>query len=248
MNIGIVSPYLIIRRALCALSATEKDIHVVLDVDNALDSFEQIQKARPQILLIDTLSPGSELETVCGVRKLFPEMRILLLTDTVDEEFELRAIKAGAWGCVSKKADPQILEKALKVVANGEIWVRHNVATRIIGKVMQWQESEEGSSSKLTQREWEILALVAHGYRNKEIAGRLLISENTAKTHLGTIYRKLQVSTRLEAALHYFHQAKHDGNRPLALLPRAAAKPCLLPRAETRGPVGVKPQHSHTQH
>jgi DNA-binding NarL/FixJ family response regulator len=205
MKIGVVSPLALTRKTLCAWLTEVKDLCVVLDVASLFNGLELIQECRPDILVIDAVNPASDLEMVSQVAKLFPGTKVLLLSDEAGEEFELRAIKAGAHGSVSKRSEPQVLERALKIVGEDEIWVSHHVATRIISEFRQYQDQRlEGSSEELTHREEEILVLLAEGYHNKEIAGRLFISENTVKTHLNAIYRKLQVNTRLEAALQYF--------------------------------------------
>ncbi len=217
MNIGVASPWVLTRKALCFRLARTKDLRVAFGIDNALRHFELIQQTHADVLLIETANPASDLESVSKLRKLFPEMKILLLSETTDEEFELRAIKAGAWGCVSKRSEPQALEKALRAVANGEIWVSHHMATLIIRKSMHPKEHPEENPEELTQREWEILALVSSGYQNKEIASRLFISSHTIKAHLSSIYRKLQVRTRLGAALHYFQQAKQKSEHAVGV-------------------------------
>lgn len=221
MNIGVVSPWVLTRKALCSLLAIRKDFKVMLEVDSALHHFEPIQQARPDVLLVEVVDPAADLEVVARVRKLFPDTRVLLLLPTTDEEFELRAIRAGAWGSVSKQSDPEVLEKALRAVGQGEIWASHHLATLIITKSIPGKEEDD----ELTQREWEILALVSSGYQNKEIASRLSISSNTIKAHLSAIYKKLQVRTRLGAALHYFQQARQ---RPSSELDEAARAPGRL--------------------
>ena len=217
MNIGVASPWVLTRKALCFMLARTKDLRVAFGIDNALRHFELIQQTRPDVLLIETAHPASDLESVSKLRKLFPQMKILLLSETTEEEFELRAIKAGAWGCVSKQSEPPALEKALRAVAKGEIWVSHHLATLIIRKSMHPKEHPEENPEELTQREWEILALVSSGYQNKEIASRLFISSHTIKAHLSSIYRKLQVRTRLGAALHYFQQAKQKSEHAVGV-------------------------------
>jgi DNA-binding NarL/FixJ family response regulator len=210
VNLGVASALVLTRRMLCAWLAKIKGFRVVLEVDSTFDSLDQIRKTRPDVLIIDTLNPPSDLEIVAKVSKLLPHTKILLLSEMDEERFELEAIRAGAHGSVSKRSDPKVLEKALRVVAQGEIWMSHRVASNIISEFRRWRQPvEEKSSGQLTKREEAILTLLANGYRNKEIASRLSISENTIKTHLNTIYRKLQVSTRVEAALRYFEQAKH---------------------------------------
>ena len=223
MNLGVASALVLTRKTLCAWLTGIKGFRVVLDVDSTLDSLDQIRKTRLDVLIIDTLNPTGDLEIVARVSKVLPQTKILLLSDVAEERFELEAIRAGAHGTVSKRSDPKVLERALKVVGDGEIWMSHRVASSIISEFRRWRQPlEEKSSGQLTKREEAILALLADGYRNKEIASRLAISENTIKTHLNTIYRKLQVSTRVEAALRYFEQAKHHGTQPGRPSPSAA--------------------------
>ena len=225
LNLGVASALVLTRKTLCAWLTGIKGFRVVLDVDSTLDSLDQIRKTRPHVLIIDTLNPASDLEIVTKVSKLLPHTKILLLSDLAEERFELEAIRAGAHGSVSKRSDPKVLERALKVVGEGEIWMSHRVASSIISEFRRWRQPlEEKSSGQLTKREEAILALLADGYRNKEIASRLAISENTIKTHLNTIYRKLQVSTRVEAALRYFEQARHSGKLPGRPSPSAVGK------------------------
>jgi DNA-binding NarL/FixJ family response regulator len=218
MDIALVSPRRIIRKGLCTLLAQKGSIRVVADVDNALESFDLFRKTKPEILLIDCTHPANDLETLSRLRILLPETKLMLLIETSNEDFECHAIKAGARGCVPKEADPQALERALQVVAKGEIWVSQHLATRMIERSMHGTEEDGPGFNGLTDREWQILAFVAQGQRNKEIADHLCVSENTVKTHLAAVYKKLRVTTRLEAALHFFHNTKRNGqSSPKAL-------------------------------
>lgn len=212
MDIALVSPRRIIRKGLCTLLSQKGSVRVVAEVDNAIESYDVLRKTKPEVVLIDSTHPASDLETLSQLRILLPETNILLLIETPNDDFEFRAVKAGARGCVPKEADPQALERALQVVGKGEIWVSQHLATRMIERFMHGAEAESPGSNGLTDREWQILAFVARGQRNKEIADHLCVSENTIKTHLAAIFKKLRVATRLEAALHFFHDAKRNGH------------------------------------
>jgi DNA-binding NarL/FixJ family response regulator len=214
MTVAVVSPHSITRKALCALLRSIPQVTVVLDVDNALEHFESLQKMHPGVLLFDALNPAADLETVVRTRKVIPEVRILVLAAGVDEEFELRTIRAGARGCVSRGADPQVLAKALAMVERDEVWVSQRIASRIIGEFVRSRDGRgKGSNSaELSRREWEILALVAQGFRNKNIAHHLFVSESTVKTHLYAIYKKLEINSRLEATLYYYQHLKGDAD------------------------------------
>jgi DNA-binding NarL/FixJ family response regulator len=206
MDLGIIDPRILVRKALCALLAFAPDVRIVLDVDGALENLPLIQQSQPDVLLIRPARLPSGLAPVPQLKKLLPDIKIILLTDDADQEFELRAIRAGVKGCVSEESEPHVLPEALNAVARGEVWISHRAATRIIGEFARGEVSAERDAPELTQRETEILALMANGYRNKEIASQLFISENTIKTHLLTIYRKLGVSGRMAAAMHYFQR------------------------------------------
>jgi DNA-binding NarL/FixJ family response regulator len=214
MDVALVSPRRIIRKGLSTLLLQKGTVRVVAEVDNAVESYDLFRKTKPDIILIDSTHPATDLETLSQLRILLPETKILLLIETPNEDFEFRAVKAGARGCVPKEADPQALERALQVVGKGEIWVSQQLATRMIERFMHGAEGESPGSNGLTDREWQILAFVARGQRNKEIADHLCVSENTIKTHLAAIFKKLRVATRLEAALHFFHDAKRNGHSP----------------------------------
>lgn len=205
MDLGIVDPHMLMRKALCALLADVQGVRVVLDVDRALDNVQLLQQLQPDILLIHASDPPTILTTILQIKKLLAGTKLILLTDEAEVEFELRAVRAGALGCVSKRSEPRVLLEALRTVEKGEAWISQRAATRIIGEFARGETSgERNGPEELTRREREILALMAKGYRNKEIANQLVVSENTIKTHLLTIYRKLGVSGRMAAALHYF--------------------------------------------
>ncbi len=233
MDVVLVSPRRIIRKGLCTLLAQKNSIRVVADVDNAVESYEIVRRAKPEVLLVDSMNAAADLENLGRVRKLFPDLRVLLLIESPNEDFELHAIKAGARGCLPKEADPQALEKALHAVGRGEIWASHHLATRLIERFAQSPEDDDREADGLTEREWQVLAFVAQGYRNKEIADRLSVAENTVKTHLAAIYKKLRVTTRLEAALQFFHDARRNGHSPSVPLQRPSQKHYPARRSRT---------------
>jgi len=213
MNIGVSSPRVLIRKSLCALLSQTQGFQVVLDLNTPSDDLELIRKSHLDVLLIDAVDTVSCSKCLSQLRTLVPEIKIVLLSDGGDEEYQLQAIRQGARGFVWKTCEPATLEKALKLVAKGEIWASHQVLSRLIGKFMRWQDPEHDNLVKLTRREREILTLLAQGCRNKEIAGILAVSENTIRAHLVKLYRKIRVTDRLTAALYYFERAKQKGQR-----------------------------------
>lgn len=211
MRVGVAIPYALSRCGLRALLLAQKDTQVAVEVESVLDRIEVILNARLDVLIVSTEDQPFNATSMSRMQKLLPETKILLLIDRPDDEFEFQAVQAGAWGCVSQRCTPEVLEKALTTIARGEIWVSRPVATRLIGKLAQWEVTNGENPNGLTRREWEVLGLVANGHHNKEIASRLSVSENTVKTHLHTIFRKIQVDSRLGATLHYYHHATRSG-------------------------------------
>ncbi len=238
MNIGLAGPSVLMRKSLCALLSHIEGFQVVLEVDNPLDNLELVRKARPDVLLVDADGSAMELEILSQLQTLSPETKVLLLSHDEDENFRFRAIRAGARGFVSKASDPALLERTLKRVARGEIWVGHQTASMIIGKLVRCQDSANKNHTELSRREKQIVALLADGYRNKEIASLLAVSENTVRAHLVTLYKKIRVTSRLGAALYYFEHARQNGAGPTAASAQApVVLPAFVPKdAQSRKP------------
>lgn len=210
MNVGVISPKALFRKALCSLLTESQAFAVVIELPNGLDLLTTVEKSRPEILIVHAVDPPASIETARQLRDLLPEIRILILADNPKEEFCMQALEAGAWGCLSTSDSPQLMIKALEKVAQGERWVGHRLANLIIGKFVAGQQAGARPTERLTSREWEVLALLANGCSDKEIAGRLFISRETAKSHLKSVYKKLQVRNRSAAAVYYF---RHFRNR-----------------------------------
>jgi DNA-binding NarL/FixJ family response regulator len=203
MNIGIASSELLIRKALCALLQALPGVHVVWDIDSVLESSRLVRQRCPDVMLFHIANPARELNIISRIKGVLPEIKLVLLIDDVNGDLELFAIKTGVLGCVPKNSEPQLLYEALTVVARGQPWMSHRAAVHIIGGYARGGASNRGEIAGLTQREREILVLTVRGLSNKEMAGRLCISENTIKTHLITIYRKLGVTGRMGAAMYF---------------------------------------------
>ncbi len=211
MTVGIVSPFTLTREMLCGLLANMQGIEVVLDVESAFESYELIHSLQPRMLLVDATSPAEDLDGLRQMKKLYRSISIVLLVRERNDEFEMRAIEAGARGCLARTCNSKCMERALHHVDQGEFWISRNVASLVAGRLVASHDPTCDLSRELTEREWAVLGLLAMGYVNKEIAAHLAISENTVKAHLASTYRKLGVTTRLGAVLHYFRQARQEG-------------------------------------
>ena len=211
MNVGVTSPKALIRKSLCALLSGIEGVSTVVDLRNPFEVSETLKMTTLDVMLVDTIDPSTDFQTLSHLRAVIPQTRVLVLSDEVDEEYRLEAIRQGARGFVSKDCLPEVFERALKGVGRGEMWIGHGLATRIIGKLLHHEAGGDADQPALSRREQEILALLAEGYRNKEIASILSVSENTIRAHVASLYRKIQVTGRVEAALYYFGKGRKNG-------------------------------------
>jgi DNA-binding NarL/FixJ family response regulator len=216
MNLGVTSPRQLVRKSLCALLTGLDGVSSVLEISSPLDSPELLRKAALDIVLVDAFEPTADLEVLSHLRSVLPGTALLVLIEEhEDQDYQCQAISRGARGFISRDCAPEVLEKALRAMAKGEMWITHRIATRVIGKLLQREPDGSPQQAALSPREHDILALLAEGYRNKEIASMLSVSDNTIRAHIASLYRKLQVSGRVEAALYYYGKGKKNGRPPL---------------------------------
>ncbi len=199
MKLGIISPRLLIRRALSAFLASTGAALVVVEGSNLHDSLDEVRHSQAEMLIVDVCGRG--LESLPDLTHLNLAPRVVVLMDDLDSAFYARAFQLGIWGCLSTKQSPTVFQKALNSVARGERWMPQQVVLKeLIGARKPTKEVPE----ELSPREWEVLGLMANGFRNKEISARLNICEETTKSHVKSIYRKLKIKGRRDAMFRYF--------------------------------------------
>ncbi len=216
MRVGVVSPFPLAREGLYGLLSMDKGLQVVAKLESLGSNLDTIRKMNLEVLLIQ--SPASLLDgrTLFQLRELVPDTKALLLLDEVDEEAEYEALLAGARGFLSRAATPATLIKAVRAVAQGELWVTHRATTRLVDERATRDKVGQVHSELLTHRESEILRQLAEGNSNKGIAEQLCVSENTVKAHVHPIFRKLSVQTRWGATLYYFRYSGRGGSNSAA--------------------------------
>ncbi len=201
----ICSPRLLCEGVREIVSA-EKDI-LVLGTAIEKEALKMMD-LKPDILLlgIRTLTIEDKIEMVKKVKEKCPQTKIIILTTSFDEGYLLELLRAGASGYISQNAPVRDLTQAIRKVFADEIWVERRIMMKLLEGVWKRPESTKGGIENrlelLTIRETEVLKLLASGHRNKEIADKLFISEKTVKTHLNTIFKKLNVSDRVQAAIY----------------------------------------------
>jgi two-component system, NarL family, nitrate/nitrite response regulator NarL len=198
-------------RAGVALSLTETGrFDVVAQVADADGAVAGVAAAKPDLALIDLSMPGSGLEAVRRIAGASPGVRIVVLTASENDDDVMAALAAGAKGYVLKGVGSESLVEVLDAVMRGESYVPPSLAARMLAAMRQPASRSAGSDrlARLTEREDEILRLVASGLSNKEVGLRLDLQEKTVKHHMTSILGKLNVRNRTEAAMLAKHRPR----------------------------------------
>jgi len=204
--------------ALKQLLSLEPDFEVVAQVGNGDQVLAVVEQLRPDILLLDLKMPGkhglSVLEKMQSVENNVT--KVIVLTGSEDKNEFVQAMKLGTSGIVLKQSPTDLLLKSIRKVHAGEIWLDSDTTAAVMRQFATAEAYPSNSSNgrtreraPLSQREREIVVLVAQGFKNKEMAQKMFISEQTIKNHLHNIFDKLGVSDRLELALYAIHNKLH---------------------------------------
>ncbi len=208
----------IVRYGLKNLFQVEDDLEVVGEAGDGREVINKVQELDPDVLLLDLRMPNLDGLSVLPVLKQNNKRtRVIVLTASEDENELVHAMKLGCSGIVLKHTAPELIVKSIRTVHAGGVWLDSHAPAVLLGPVSTSLESAGGArggkgrerSPLLSAREREIVAWVAQGYKNKEMAVKMLISEQTVKNHLHTIFDKLGVSDRLELAFYTIHQGLH---------------------------------------
>jgi len=205
VRVAVVDDHELFRRGLTMLLDVEEGIEVVGEASDGEAAAELAAAAVPDIVLMDVRMPKrSGIEACVAIKEVAPAARIIMLTVS-DEEADLYdAVKNGASGYLLKDSSIDDVAQAIRVVADGQSLISPSMATKLLDEFKQMSRSDrqQVSSPRLTDRELEVLNLVAQGLNNRDIAKRLFISENTVKNHVRNILEKLQLHSRMEAVMY----------------------------------------------
>ena len=193
------------RRGLIMLLGVEADIKVVGEAGDGISAAALVASVVPDIVLLDVRMPKrTGLEACIEIKQLVPAARIIMLTVS-DEEADLyEAVKNGASGYLLKDSSIDEVAQAVSVVAEGQSLISPSMAVKLLDefKEMSRTDRDQVPTPRLTDRELEVLRLVATGLNNREVAKQLFISENTVKNHVRNILEKLQLHSRMEAVMY----------------------------------------------
>jgi DNA-binding NarL/FixJ family response regulator len=205
IRVAVVDDQELFRRGLTMLLGVEDDIEVVGEAGDGVAATELAAAAVPDVILMDVRMPRrSGIEACLAIKEIAPTARIIMLTVS-DEEADLYdAVKNGASGYLLKDSSIDEVAQAIRVVADGQSLISPSMAIKLLDEFKQMSRSDRQQvpSPRLTDRELEVLKLVAQGLNNREIAKRLFISENTVKNHVRNILEKLQLHSRMEAVMY----------------------------------------------
>jgi DNA-binding NarL/FixJ family response regulator len=220
IRIVLVDENSLFRDGLARLLAAQPDLEVVASAESPSGATEQIRKFRPDIILMGwpASSAGSQ-KVFASIQESRLAGRVIMLTSGDAKEDFVEAVRQGCCGIVPKHTSTELLLKSVRKVHAGEFWLDRATTAEVIRRLAKKGGSSNGTSSRLgvrdqgaalSQREREIVILVAQGFKNKEMAERMFISEQTVKNHLHNIFDKLGVSDRLELALYAIHHNLHE--------------------------------------
>src|SRR6266545_1786080 len=215
IRIVVADDHPIFRDGLCRLLALEEGFEVVAQAQDGRQVLDVLQQYEPDILLLDLKMPGLDgLATLQRLQASKNKTRVIVLTASDDKNEFVQAMKLGTSGIVLKQTATELLIKSIRKVHAGEIWLDSHTTAAVMRQFSSPMESaplgsRDRDRSPLSQREREIVVLVAQGFKNKEMAEKMFISEQTVKNHLHNIFDKLGVSDRLELALYAIHKNIH---------------------------------------
>src|SRR4051812_4057364 len=203
IRLVIVDDHAVVRQGLKAFLATESDIEVLGEASNGREAVEVVERTKPDLVLMDLVMPEMDgIAATASIKQSQPEIEVLVMTSFIEDEKVFGAMRAGATGYVLKDADPDVVVAAIRSAAAGESPLDPRVLRRLMQELHPAKAKPDNSPESLSEREVEVLRLVAKGYSNHQIADALIISPKTAKTHVSNILSKLGLASRTQAAVH----------------------------------------------
>lgn len=203
IRVLLTDDHAIVRKGVRALLATERDIQVVGEACSGREAVAQAEALCPDVILMDLVMPELDgIEATCRIIAQQPGTHILILTSFAADEKVFPAIKAGALGYLLKDSGPEELVEAIRKVHRGEPSLEPSIARKVLLELSHPPKQQPLSTDPLTEREFDVLRLIAQGCSNKEIALKLSVSDLTVRTHVSNILAKLHLASRTQAALY----------------------------------------------
>jgi two-component system, NarL family, response regulator LiaR len=200
LTVLIADDHPLVREALHQALASEEDMEVVAEACDGEEAVKLASELKPDVAVMDIVMPKlNGIEATRKIKEIAPDIAILILTAYDDDEYVLGLLEAGAAGYLLKSARGRDLAGAIRAIKSGESVLHPKIIAKLLRRALVAPVQQHKASELLSERELEVLGLVAMGISNKEIAGRLSLSQRTIKAHLTNIFNKLNVASRSEA-------------------------------------------------
>lgn len=202
IQIMMADDHMMVREGVKALLEIDGDIKVIAQANDGVECLKILEEVSPDVLLLDINMPKLDgLAVLETIKRTKPELKVIVLTIHNEGEYLYSAYEKGANGYVLKDSGSDVLKRAIRVVYQDEQYIEPILMPKLRERIED-KKNPEKKEDRLSKREFEILKLVALGMYNKEIADRLSISEKTVKNHMSSIFRKIKVSDRTQAAVY----------------------------------------------
>ncbi|MCD6309301.1 MAG: response regulator transcription factor, partial [Candidatus Eremiobacteraeota bacterium] len=206
------------REMLVGILNLQSDIKIVAETKNGTETLEKVKELTPDVCLIDVKMPDLDgIKVTELIKTRYPEIKVILFTAYIDEDYIFSALEKGASGFLTKESPLEKVIEAVRTVYSGESMLDAISTSKLIREFLRLKEEpkidrkkDEKILKQLTEREREVLGLIAQGMSNQEIANKLFISEHTVKTHVSNLLRKLKFSDRVQLVIFAFHEGIVD--------------------------------------
>ncbi len=218
IRVFIADAHPIVLQGLRSVLLEHSALQLVGEANDGPDTLERVVELEPDVVLLDPKLPNSDgLHVLRGIQTRAPKSKVILFAAAEHKDEFVEAMKLGCSGILLKEAPTNLIEKSIQRVYAGEIWLDSTTTAAVIRQFASPSDFQTPHSNgkpsreraQLSQREREIIILIAQGYKNKEIAEKMFITEQTVKNHLHNVFDKLGVSDRLELALYAIHNSLH---------------------------------------
>jgi two-component system, NarL family, response regulator LiaR len=207
ITILLVDDHSVVRMGIAAYFNTLPDFDVIGEAGSGVEAVQFVEQYAPDVVLMDLLIPGMDgIEATRQIKRSSPRTQVIILTSHHDDEHIFPAIRAGALSYLLKDIDPDDLAMAVRQAHAGEAVLNPRVAARMVKEVQGVREDKANPFTELTDREMDVLRLIADGRSNQEIAEILVISEKTVKSHVSNLLSKLHLADRTQAAVYAWRE------------------------------------------
>ena len=213
ITVLIIDDHPLVREGVRNFLQRQRDITVVGEAGSGQEGLRLASDLAPDVVLMDLVMPEMDgVETTRRLKQISPSTQVIVLTSFDDDEHILPAIRAGALSYILKDVSTAALAEAVRKAARGEVTMTPQVAARVMEELRQGGQPSSQAGADLSEREVEVLRLIAEGRSNTEIAERLVISEHTGKRHVSNILSKLHLADRTQAAVDAWREGMVDKN------------------------------------